>query len=123
MLSPDLVHEIKAPRLLLEPGRFGPFIDAVISGLNDYTHWRPVPMDTGWTTTTTRAGRVAFCASHFNRHLNIRVIVHVSLSSNIAIRTLQRYRRRAGLSTRQAGDESGQRSVTPPDIDTVIGND
>src|SRR5262245_27180825 len=74
--------QIKTPRLLLEPGRCGPFIDAVISGLNDYTHWRPVPMETG-RTTTTHAGRAAFSAKHLSRHWKIRVNVHEPLPSEI----------------------------------------
>src|SRR5262245_52398986 len=74
--------QIKTPRFLLEPGRRGPFIDAVISGLNDYTHWRPVPMETGGTTTT-YAGRAALNANHFGRHWNIRVDVHDPLKPEI----------------------------------------
>jgi hypothetical protein len=73
---------MKTPRLLSEPGRCGPFIDAVISSSNDYTHWRPVPMETGWTTTT-HAGRASLSANHFSRQLNIRVGVHDLLPSEI----------------------------------------
>src|SRR5262245_62032226 len=58
------------------------FIDAVISSSNDYTHWRPVPMETG-RTTTTHAGRAAFSANHFSRHLTMRVDFHDPLPSEI----------------------------------------
>jgi hypothetical protein len=66
----------------LEPGRRGPFIDAVLSGLNDYTHWRPVPMETG-RTTTTYADRAALRVSYFSRHLDVRINVHDSLPSDV----------------------------------------
>src|SRR5262245_52254890 len=98
---------MKTPRLLSEPGRLGPFIDAVISGLNDYTHWRPVPTETG-RTTTTRAGRAALSENHFSRRWNVRVNVHDSLPYNIR--------------------KSNAPTVPPPgpivnaNIDTVIGN-
>jgi hypothetical protein len=54
----------------------------VISSSNDYTHWRPVPMETGWTTTT-HAGRAALSANHFSRHRNMRVVVHAHLPPEI----------------------------------------
>src|SRR5262245_15641350 len=74
--------QIKTPRLLLEPGRCGPLINAVISGSNDYTHRRPVPIETR-RTTTTRAGRAALRVVHFSRRWNVSMNVHDSLPPDV----------------------------------------